>query len=66
MTAYPELIRYPYMNGIPSDNGILGNWFSQAVTKSHIPIAGASSTHRLGTCAQSPDANPCLKVDRLH
>ena len=37
MTAYPELIRYPYQNRISSDNGILGNWLSRAVTKSHIP-----------------------------
>jgi hypothetical protein len=38
MTVYPELIRYPYLNRISSDNGILGNWLSRAVTKSRIPI----------------------------
>src|ERR1700704_5790473 len=37
MTACPELIRYPYQNQIPSDNSILGNCLSRAVTKSHIP-----------------------------
>ncbi len=39
MKAYPELIHYPYLTRIPSDNGILGDWLSQAVTKSHIPIS---------------------------
>ena len=43
MTAYPELIRYPYQNRISSDNGILGNWLSRAVTKSHIPRSGPVS-----------------------
>jgi len=32
-----ELIRYPYLNRIPSDNGILGNRLSRAVTKTHLP-----------------------------
>jgi len=42
--AYPELIRYPYQNRISSDNGILGNWLSRAVTKSHIPRSGLIGT----------------------
>ena len=37
MTAYPELIRYPCLNQIPSDYGILGNWLLRIVTKCHIP-----------------------------
>jgi len=39
----PELIRYPYRT-ISSDNGILGNWLSRAVTKSHIPRSGLIGT----------------------
>jgi hypothetical protein len=36
MTAYPELIRYAYVNRIPSDNGILGNWvFAGCYQKPH-------------------------------
>jgi hypothetical protein len=49
MTAYPELIRYQYQNRISSDNGILGNWLSRAVTESHIPRRRAGSTGRCNT-----------------
>jgi hypothetical protein len=67
MTAYPELIRYPYQNRISSDNGILGNWLSRAVTKSHIPRSGLIRTWRrllaglIGAEVYSPRQS--LKVD---
>jgi len=49
--AYPELIRYPYQNRISSDNGILGNWLSRAVTKSHIPKSELLRTWHARLCA---------------